>query len=391
VLHPRLATQRLAQLLRQFPAVSILGARQVGKSTLARLSLPHFTYLDLENPQDMAVVERDIAFVLSQYPRLVLDEAQRMPALFPALRSHLDRNPRHRVVVLGSASPKLMSHVSEALTGRVGLLEMDGLSIFEHEQSALWLEGGFPRLHWSRPRARPADWYASYLRTTLEQDIPQLGFQLPSQRLRNLLTMVAHGQGNVCNLSELGASLGVNYHSVAHALDVFEGVFLVRRLQPYFANVGKRLVKSPKLYVRDTGLLHSLLGMGFTRRTVLAHPKAGASFETFCIEQIALHARLADSDSSVFFYRTHAGAEIDLVLRLRGKLVPIEVKLGITPPDTRSLEQSMRDLGMHRGYVVSAGDRSMALTPRIRMLGLSDLLSELGLAPRKRKTARARR
>jgi hypothetical protein len=379
---PRIAARRLSALARRFPAVVILGARQVGKSTLARLAFPDFELIDLENPLDAARLGADPGFFLAEHPRLVIDEAQRLPEIFPVLRSHLDRHPRRRVVLLGSASPGLVTRISESLTGRAGLFELAGLSIFEHAQEELWVRGSYPRLHWSRPRARPEEWYPSYLRTTLEQDIPQLGFRVAALRLRNLLTMVAHGQGSLCNLSELGGSLGVNYHSVAHLLDIFEGVFLVRRLPPYAANVRKRLVKSPKLYVRDTGLLHSLLGIPFAKHALLAHPKAGASFETFCIEQILLHAQLADPNAQGFFYHAHGSREVDLLLRLRERLVPIEIKLGLAVPDLRGLEGCMRDLRLRQGYVVNLSAEPVQLRRDVWMGGLRHLLEVLRLAPR---------
>jgi hypothetical protein len=197
--------------------------------------------------------------------------------------------------------------------------------------------------------------------------------------MRNLLTMLAHAQGSLCNLSDLGASLGINYHSVAHILDVFEGVFLVRRLAPYSANLGKRLVKSPKVYVRDTGVLHSLLGIPFSKRALLAHPKAGASFESFCIEQILLHARLHDPAAEGYFFRTYTGQEVDLLLRLRDTLIPIEIKLGVTPPDTRGLQTCMADLSLRRGYVVNSSTRPTEIRKDVWMGGLQDFLVELRL------------
>ncbi len=291
----RIAGARVGALLRRAPALAIFGPRPIGKSTLARATFADFDSLDLERPADLDRLAADPRFVLAQLPRLVIDEAQRLPALFPALRVVLEEHPRHRVVLLGSASPGLLRRFSESLTGRLAIFELGPVSVFELDDAeALWLRGGFPRLHWTRPRPRPDDSFAASVRTTLEQDIPQLRFRTSSHRLRTLLTMVAHGQGSVQNLSELGGALGIDYHTVAHLLDIFEGTFLVRRLPPFHTNLGKRLVKSPKLYVRDTGMLHALLGMGFSRRQVLAHPKAGASFETFCIEQIVQHARLAD-------------------------------------------------------------------------------------------------
>jgi len=368
-------------LLRRSPALAILGARQSGKSTLARLAFPDFTYIDLERPVDLTRAAQDPEFLLSQSPRLVIDEAQRLPELFPVLRSHLDRQPRHRVVLLGSAAPGLVGRISESLTGRIALFELGGISIFEHDAEALWIRGGFPRLHWTRPRARPEDWYPAYARTTLERDVPQLGFRIAANRLRTLLTMIAHSQAGVCNLSELGGSLGINYHSVAHILDIFEGIFLVRRLPPYAANVRKRLVKSPKLYVRDTGLLHSLLGIAHLKRAVLSHPKAGASFETFCIEQLLLHAQLNDPAAQGFFYRTHTGQEVDLLLQIRGTLVPIEIKLGIAAPDLRGLQTCMRDLGLAQGYVVNLSSQPVDLRRGIWMGGLRHLLTRLDLGP----------
>jgi predicted AAA+ superfamily ATPase len=378
-LHPRIAQRRVVGLLRRSPAVAILGARQVGKSTLAGMAFPDFACIDLEDAVDFERAAHDPQFLLEQHERLVLDEAQRLPALFPILRTWLDRNPRRRVVLLGSASPALMKHISESLTGRVAIFELAGISLFEHNAESLWINGAFPRLHWTRPRARAADWYPSYLRTTIEQDIPQLGFHISSLRLRKLLTMLAHVQGNVCNLSELGGSLGVNYHSVAHILDIFEGIFLIRRLAPYSINIGKRLVKTPKVYVRDTGLLHALLHVPASKAALLAHPKAGASFESFCIEQILLHAQLVDPSAQGFFYRTHTGQEVDLLLQLRQKLIPIEIKLGVSVPDLRGLETCMRDLALRHGYVVNLNARPIDVRRNVWMGGLRHLLEHLGL------------
>jgi predicted AAA+ superfamily ATPase len=237
-------------------------------------------------------------------------------------------------------------------------------------------------VHWSRPRSRPAEWYPAYLRTTLEQDIPQLGVRIATQRLRQLLTMVAHSQGSVCNLSQLGGSLGIDYHSVARILDVFEGVFLVRRLPPYSANLRKRLVKSPKIYVRDTGLLHALLGIPHAKAALLSHPAAGASYETYCIEQILLHARLVDPTTEAYFFRTHTGQEVDLLLRVRGALVPIEIKLGLTPPSTTGLETCMRDLGLTKGYVVNLSSAEVEIRQGVWMCGLQQLFQRLRLTPK---------
>jgi predicted AAA+ superfamily ATPase len=383
--HERITTRHLQGLGKRSPALVMLGARQTGKSTLARVAFPDHAFLDLENPNDAAVVDRDPMFALTEHRHLVIDEVQRRPDLFPVLRAFLDGDSRRRVVLLGSASPHLMRSVSESLTGRAVFFDMAGLSVFEEDPKKLWRLGGFPRVHWSSPRARPEEWYPSYLRTTLEQDIPQLGVALTAQRARTLLTLVAHGQGSTQNLSELGGPLGVSYHSVAAALDVLEGVFLVRRLPPFLANVKKRLVKSPKLYVRDTGILHMLLGMGFTRAGHLAHPKAGASWETFCIEQLIAHAKLADPGAEAFFYRTQTGVELDLVLVIHGEPIGFEIKLGTTPRATKATDQAIADLGLRRCYEVNASDTIASLTPKLRVGGLVPVLTELGLDPRAAK------
>ncbi len=377
----RIATDRLRAIGKRSPATVVLGARQVGKSTLARLAFPDHAFFDLEDPRDEARFAADPLFALSQQDRTVIDEAQRLPALFPILRSHLDGSARRRVVLLGSASPSLVRSISESLTGRAVFFDLGGISCLEEEPDRLWRLGGFPRLHWTRPRARPEEWYPSYLRTTLERDIPQLGLSLPAARARALLTLVANGQGSTLNLSELGGPLGVSYHTVAAALDVLEGVFLVRRLQPFAANIGKRLVKSPKVYVRDTGILHSLLGMGWTRAALLAHPKVGASWETFCIEQLVSHARLVDPASEAFFFRTQTGVEVDLLLRLRGELVAFEVKLGLTVRDTRPMKSAMADLGIRRGYQVNAGEQFVPLEKGVWVGGLRQVIEALRMRP----------
>jgi predicted AAA+ superfamily ATPase len=377
----RIAGPRLRAIGKRAPATVILGARQVGKSTLARLAFPDHTFFDLEDPRDEARFAGDPLFALSQQNKVVVDEAQRLPALFPILRSYLDGKASRRVVLLGSASPGLVRSISESLTGRVVFFDLGGISCLEEQPAELWRLGGFPRLHWTRPRARPEEWYPSYLRTTLERDIPQLGVTLPAARARALLTLIANAQGSTLNLSELGGPLGVTYHTVAAALDVLEGVFLLRRLPPFVANIGKRLVKSPKVYVRDTGILHSLLGMGWTRASQLAHPKIGASWETFCIEQLVSHAALVDPASEAFFFRTQAGLEVDLLLRLRGELVAFEMKLGLTAKDTRPMKTVMAELGIRRGYQVNAGDELVALEKGIWVGGIRQTIEALRLRP----------
>jgi predicted AAA+ superfamily ATPase len=382
-LHSRAYLPAVQGLARRTPALVILGPRQSGKTSLAKLAFPKHAWFDLEDPRHHARLRADPLFALSEHRQVVLDEVQRMPELFPVLRAWLDADHRRRAILLGSASPHLVSSASESLTGRVLFFDLPPLSVFEADPATLWRVGGFPRLHWSRPRARPDEWYPAYLRTTLEQDVPQLGFALPPLRARTLLTMVAHAQGSTLNLSELSGPLGVSYHTVSAALDILEGVFLIRRLQPWAVNVRKRLVKAPKLYVRDSGLLHSLLGMGWTRTAQLAHPKVGASWETFCLEQLITHAKLVDPGADAYFYRTQAGLELDLVLVLHGKRVGVEVKLGVTPRPTTSMELAMKDLGIAKGYQVNSSDTLEKLKPGVFVGGLVPVMEALGLTPGK--------
>ncbi|MBI4369386.1 MAG: ATP-binding protein [Elusimicrobia bacterium] len=375
MLHPRIAQARLMSLLKQFPIVTLLGLRQVGKSTFARWALPEFDIFDLENPTALLRLETDGEIILEQSKKLIIDEAQRLPSLFPLLRSHIDRHQTRKIVLLGSASPKLVKKISESLAGRTGFLELGCISILETNQEPLWIKGAFPRLHWSRPMASPEDWLPAFLRTYLEQDIPQLGFRISSQKMIRLLSMVAHAQGSICNLSELGGSLGIDYHSVSHILDIFEGTFLVRRLQPYFANLGKRLVKSPKIYIRDTGILHHLLGIPFNKKALLAHPKAGASFETFCIEQIVNLARLEDPAAEAFFFRTQTGVEVDLLLKFDGELIPIEIKMSLSAQSIERLERAMGYLSLRRGFIVHMAAGLADIRRGIRAGSLAQVIS----------------
>ena len=377
MVHPRIARARLGLLLKQFPIVTLLGLRQVGKSTFARWALPGFDAFDLENPATLLRLETDGQLILEQSKKIIIDEAQRLPSLFPLLRSYIDRHPNHKIVLLGSVSPKLIKNISESLAGRTGLLELGGISILEADQEQLWIKGAFPRLHWSRSRATPEEWLPAFLRAYMEQDIPQLGFRVSSLKMTRLLSMVAHSQGSISDLSQLGGSLEIDYHSVSHILDIFEGTFLVRRLAPYFVNLGKRLVKSPKLYIRDTGILHHLLGIPFKKKALLSHPKVGASFETFCIEQIVNLARMEDPSAEAFFFRTQTGVEVDLLLKFRGELIPIEIKLSLSAQSLQGLERAMGYLGLKRGFVVHMNEGFAEVRRGIWAGSLSSVVSRI--------------
>jgi hypothetical protein len=363
---PRQAAQALRRLLRTFPAVLVHGPRQCGKSTLVRATLPRWTHLDLEQPRQVAVLDADPSGLLETHPRqLAIDEAQRRPSLFPALRSAIDAQPgRGRFVLLGSASPALLTQVSESLAGRIGMLELTPLLAAEvagrRAAAGRWFWGGFPPLHALRGTRARGEWLDAYLTTVLERDLPALGVHLPPTRLRLLLQMLAHVHGNLLNLSDLSRSLGVSVPTVARDLDVLEGVFLVRRLHPYAANIQKRLTKSPKLYLRDSGILHLLAGLREPDE-LLRWSRRGASFEGLVVEEIIALATARIVRPGVFFWRTEAGGEVDLVIADGQRLVPIEIKLGggVGHHEVRGLRACMADLGLRRGWVViGSGERT---------------------------------
>lgn len=379
---PRHAEAALKRMLKSFPAVLVVGPRQCGKTTLVKRALSDWTWLDLERPRDAAMLADDLEGWLDAHPRrVVIDEAQRSPELFPALRHALDRQGGPgRVVLLGSASPALLTRVSESLAGRVGLLELTPFLGRELSgrvaPGARWFWGGFPRVHAQRTARARLEWLDAWLSTVLERDLPALGIGLPPTRLRRLCEMLVQVHGNVLNVADLARSLGVSSPTVAHDLDVLEGVFLLRRLPPFFANVQKRLTKSPKLYLRDTGVLHLLAGLRQPRE-LDSWARRGASFEGLVIEELAALARERCVRPGIFYWRTEAGAEVDLLIADGRKLVPIEVKLGRTVDHhaLRGLRSCMADLGIKRGYVVTGGEERMRLGGGVELVPWTEVLA----------------
>lgn len=372
----RQAGARLRDVLRRFPVVLLYGPRQCGKSTLVRSELREWRHLDLERPADLGLLNADLEGFLDAHPRHVtFDEAQRLPELFPALRSAVDRGRGHgRFVLTGSASPSLMRSASESLAGRVALVELTPFRAVElattPHAAARWFWGGYPPLLARRGARARAEWLDSYVSTFLERDLPLLGLALPARRLRTLWTMLTHVHGNLLNVSDLARSLAVSTHTVTHDLDVLEATFMIRRLPPYFANVQKRLTKSPKLYVRDTGLLHFLAGLRQAPE-LTTWPRRGASFEGLVIEELAALAAERLVRPEVFFWRTHAGAEVDLLIVDGRRVLPVEIKLGaaVGPRELWGLKQCMQDLGLKRALVVTTSkerrqaDRQIELVP----------------------------
>jgi predicted AAA+ superfamily ATPase len=378
---PRLLAGHVAALARRFPAVVLLGARQVGKTTLARAVFPDYTYLDLEDPRTAQRFHDDPRFALDALSGgAILDEAQAVPALFAALRGVVDadRATPGRFVILGSAQPGLIRGVSESLAGRVAVAELDPLAACESEAGRpavhwrdLWLKGGFVPAHSGDFR----EWWEAYLRTLLERDLAQYGVTADPLLMRRLLTMLAHQQGGLFNASAIASSLGVSYHLVQRYVDVLESVFLIRRLRPYFRNVGKRLAKAPKVYLRDSGLLHHLLNIG-SLDVLDAHPIRGASWEGFVIEDVLRRERIARPLTQAWFWRTHAGAEMDLLLERADATVALEVKVGHggRARAVRVLRDAMPDAGATRAWIVDESRGIELLGPGIARGGFSELL-----------------
>jgi predicted AAA+ superfamily ATPase len=384
-MYRRSATARLRTLWKQFPAVLVLGARQVGKTTLARQAFPRVPYVDLEEPATRQLFLDDPSFQLERRASkpLILDEAQAVPAVFAALRGLIDRSPRAngRFLLLGSAQPSLVRQVSESLAGRIGVLDLDPLTVSEvakgrerRSWEEVWLRGGFPRAL----RQDFREWWESYLRTYLERDLPQLGVGADPLLLRRLLTMLAHAQGGLFKASAIGDSLGVSYHTVQRYVDVLEQTFLLRRLTPYFRNVGKRLVKAPKVYLRDTGLIHHLLNLS-TIEMLEDHPVRGASFETFVIEDLLRRERLRHPYTQAHFWRTAAGGEVDLVLDRGSERILVEVKSGRgdKPRVVRNLTQAMADVRVGRAWIVDQAEGVDPVRPGIERRGVAECFAWL--------------
>jgi uncharacterized protein len=373
---------RVEALLRRHPVVALLGARQVGKTTLARQIGTRrrgpVHRLDLEEPADLARLADPMLGLRDVEGLVILDEVQRRPELFPVLRVLADRRKaKARFLVLGSASPDLLRQTSESLAGRIAYHELTGFSLQEVgivQADRLWLRGGFPRSYLARSDALSAEWRRDFIRTFLERDLPQLGANIPALALRRFWAMLAHVHGQLWNASEFGRSFGVADTTVRRYLDLLTGTFVVRQLLPWAENLGKRQVKAPKVFISDSGILHTLLDVR-TREDLERHPKVGASWEGCGIQ--AVIDRLQARAEECFFWRTHAGAELDLLVVRGRRRWGFEFRRTVAPMLTRSMHSALEDLRLTRLDVVHSGDRTFLLGRKVRALALRRLLSDL--------------
>jgi len=350
-------------------AVALLGPRQCGKTTLARelVDKDSPNYFDLEDPSSLIGLADPKTALASLRDIVVIDEVQRRPDLFPILRVFLDRSPLPaKFLILGSASPDLLRQSSESLAGRLEMIEMDGFGLSEVGQkkaSRLWLRGGFPLSFLAKSDADSFAWRKNFIRSFLERDLRQQGINIPAVSLHRFWTMLAHSHGQIWNAAPFATSLGVTEPTVRRYLDILTGVFMVRQIQPWYVNIKKRQVKAPKFYIRDTGVLNSLLGLK-TEAEVLRHPGCGASWEGYVIEEVI---RSVEPDD-VYFWATHQGAEIDLVFTKGGRMYGVEVKRADAPTMTPSMRIALEDLKLERIAVIYPGEKRYSLHKKINVV-----------------------
>jgi uncharacterized protein len=376
--------KQLAAAVRRSPVTALMGPRQCGKTTLARLfqhgkTASHF---DLESPADIQRLQNPEMMLGALKGLVVLDEIQVLPALFNVLRVLADR-PRNpaRFLILGSASPDIVKRTSESMAGRVEFVELGGFDLLETGVGAwkdLWLRGGFPRSYLARSDADSAAWREGFLKTFLERDIPQLGIPIPAAAMRRFWTMLSHYHGQTWNASELARSMGLSDKTVRSYLDILTGTYMVRQLQPWHENVGKRQVRAPKIYLRDSGILHALMNLG-DDMALQAHPRVGASWEGFALEMVLRTLRPAEA----YFWGTHSGAELDLLLTHRGRRFGFEFKYSEAPRVTRSAHTAISDLQLDHVWVVHPGEHAFPIEKKITAMPLTHI-SELPSAVARR-------
>ncbi len=366
-----------------FPAIAILGPRQCGKSTLVKMMYQNndnYLYLDLQNLDDLNKLQEPVLFFQANEHRTIcLDEIQLAPELFSVLRSEIDRHRRPgRFILLGSASRDLIQKTSESLAGRIGFIELTPFTIgevvhdSEFEFTKFWLRGGYPESYLATTDQGSMLWKENFIRTYVERDIPQLGFQIPALQLRRLLTMCAHNQGQLFNSSKIGESLGVTYQTVRRYIDLMEQTFILRSLLPFEKNIKKRLVKSPKIYIRDSGLLHRLLQLD-DFNALLGNPVFGASWEGFVIDNIISSL----NDCKFSFYRSASGDELDLLIERAGRLIAVECKASTAPQVTRGFWNAIETIQPDKTYIIAPVSSSYPFKNGVEVCGLVDFLAKI--------------
>ncbi len=361
--------------LRRSRVAAIIGPRQCGKTTLAREFVPpgSLNYFDLEDPASLARLSEPDTALRPLRKLVVIDEVQRRPELFPLLRVLADRRPLPaRFLILGSASPELLQQSSETLAGRLETVPLEGFRLADlgaAAQGRHWLRGGFPLAYLARSEPDSVAWRRQFLQTFLERDMPQLGITIPAVSMRRFWTMIAHYHGQTWNAAEISRAMGLNESTVRRYLDLLTGVFMVRQLPPWFENLSKRQVKAPKVYVRDTGLLHALLGIP-NRQSLESHPKVGASWEGYAVEEVLKAFR----PDEAYFWATHNGAELDLLLFNNGRRIGIECKRADAPQLTPSMRIALNDLKLDNLYVLYPGDRPYTLAKNVHVVPLADFV-----------------
>lgn len=362
--------ETLTKWMDTFPVVAILGPRQCGKTTLARMmNADH--YFDLENPRDETRLDQPQLALEDLTGLIVIDEVQRKPELFPLLRHLVDQGNDRKFLILGSASRDLIRQSSESLAGRIAYYYLSGFRLHDigpENMRPLWVRGGLPRSFLAATEEESHLWRSQYVTTFLERDIPQLGITIPSRTLRRFWLMLSNYHGQILNYAELGRSFGVSDMTVRKYCDILEGTFMIRILQPWYANVGKRIVKRPKLYVRDSGLFHTLLSVEKPEQ-LYASPKLGSSWEGFALDCVC--RALGKEDGDVYFWHTHGGAELDLFWQNGGQNWGVEFKYEDAPRITRSMRAAMEDLQLSRLWIVYPGKSSYDLDAKVRVVPLS--------------------
>lgn len=357
------------------PVTALLGPRQCGKTTLALFIAEQepSTIFDLENPIDIQRLSAPMQALKDLSGLVIIDEVQRKPELFELLRVLADRSGRNvRFLLLGSASPRLVKGVSESLAGRIGFVDLSGFQLWEvgvQHLDRLWIRGGLPKSFLADSESDSAQWREGFIRTFLERDIPQLGITIAAETLRRFWMMVAHYHGQVWNAAEFARSLGTAENTARRYLDILNGAYMVRVLPPWFENLKKRQVKAPKIYIRDSGLFHSLLQVS-TLSDLRGHPKIGASWEGFALEHIIRVLRTREA----YFWATHAGAELDLMVTVAGKRHGFEFKYKDAPGRNRSMHIAIEDLGLEHLWVIYPGDQKYALDSKITAIPLEQIL-----------------